>query len=237
MDVVALDLTRLSLHWASGAKDPSTKELATHYVPGLVPAELQPHTLFVFNGGFQPRHGRWGIQAHGSVVQPLKDNGCVVAIRSADSPGPGVVLGPWEQLAVQEAAFVVVRQTPPCLLQDAEIHPDLLRGRAKPWAGQNKERRTRRRSALGIDASQRILFFAVGSETEAVDLARGMKAVGAHTALELDINWNWTRFLVAGETEHGRRITAALLSEMAYGAREYFGRPSDRDFFFVTRAP
>jgi hypothetical protein len=63
-----------------------------------------------------------------------------------------------------------------------------------------------------------------------------MKTVGASTALQLDINWNWTRCLAPRLDDDGSyRVGKPLLDGMAYGKNEYFSRASDRDFFFVTR--
>jgi hypothetical protein len=168
------------------------------------------------------------------TLQPPKTDGCVVAI-SRSASGSDVWLGPWSQR--EKETFDLVRQTPACLVIDGELHPDLL-GNARRWGGQDSTRRTRRRSALGIDATGRVLYYALGTETEPVDLARGLLAVGAQVALQLDINWNWTRCLVPRRDEDGAiRVHEALVEGMPFGKNEYFARPSERDFFFVARRP
>lgn len=228
LDVVAFDLARLELHWVVGSKDDPDGKLASEMVAGLVPVALHEDTQFVFNGGFQPRHGRWGIVVGGSTLQPLKPEGCVVGITES-----GVWLGPWSRQPEQQ--FEIVRQTPPCLVLDGELHPDLQRGQDRRWGGHDPTRRTRRRSALGIDAERRVLYYALGTEAEPLDLARGLRAVGADAALQLDINWNWTRALVPGRNEDGKvRVRETLVEGMPFGKNEYFSRPSERDFFFVT---
>jgi hypothetical protein len=245
MDVVAIDLQRLTLHWVIGTKDEGAPRLSGSLSPGLIPAEFHERTVAVFNGGFQFRHGRWGVVAHGVELQALKPDGCVVVLGNrasdasgseADRPTLAVALGPGSKWIGREAEFQALRQTPPCLLEDGEVHPWLLAGRTRPWAGQNADLKTRRRSALGIDKEGRTLFYAVGVETEAIDLARGMKAAGAVSALELDINWYWTRFLLpALDTDARYRVTQTLIEGMEFGKNEYFTQPSERDFFYLLR--
>jgi hypothetical protein len=67
-----------------------------------------------------------------------------------------------------------------------------------------------------------------------LDLARALIALGADTGLQLDINWNWTRFFVVGADETGGvHIQQALVEGMVYDRGEYFSRPSKRDFFVI----
>lgn len=233
IDVVAIDLAQADLHWVVGSKDDEAGKFSGVMAAGVVPEAEWDDTVLVFNGGFQPRHGRWGIVAHGVTLQPPKDEGCVVAIERTDSSS-SVWLGPWADRP--GTTFDVVRQTPPCLFVEGELHPALLQGNDRLWGGQDPTRRTRRRSALGLDATGKILYYALGVETEPIDLARGLLAAGARSALQLDINWNWTRCLAPARDEDGRvRVREALVEGMPFGKNEYFGRPSERDFFFVTR--
>jgi hypothetical protein len=235
LDVVAIDLASVALHWVQGTLDDERGRLAPVNAPGLVPEGLQSATLLLFNGGFQPRHGRWGIAAGGVVLQEPKPEGCAIAAGNGAARNE-VWMGPWSESSKLPSDFEFVRQTPPCLVRDRELHPDLAKGRGRRWGGHDPTRKTRRRSALGLDEQRKILYYAVGTEAEPIDLARGMLAVGSRTALQLDINWNWTRCLLPGPDEDGRiRVQEPLLEGMAYGKREYFARPSERDFFFVTR--
>lgn len=234
LDVVAIDLRSVELHWVPGTLDDEKGVLTERERLGLIPAEHHEATRLVFNGGFQPRHGRWGLVQGDRVLQPPKPEGCVVVSPRSDSEGT-VAIGPWVNISRQGDPFAFVRQTPPCLLQAGDVSAELLAGRDKAYAGNDPNLRTRRRSALGLDASRRVLFYALGTETEPVDLARGLAAVSASEALQLDINWNWTRCLLPGRDEQGRvRAREALVEGMPYGKNEYFSRPSERDFFYLT---
>lgn len=231
MNVVAMDLGSLKLGWVIGAKDYHAEKLVGHQTPGLVPERDQANTLAVFNGGFQARHGWWGMMSDGvSIVEP-RPNGCTLAIFGDES----VAIAPYANLANDAARMQAFRQSPPCLIIDGALHPDLERGQRKAWAGQNADLKTRRRSAAGITRDGKTLFFAIGNETEPDDLARGLLAAGAQSALQLDINWAWARFLLVGRRDELPRLTSSLLPEALYGKSECFARPSDRDFFYVYR--
>jgi hypothetical protein len=105
------------------------------------------------------------------------------------------------------------------------------------YGGTQADRKTRRRSAIGIDRTGETLFFGLGEEVGPKHLAAGMRAAGAWAAAQLDINWNWTRFLLVGDKEGGSsaEITSTLVPKMNHGRREYVVRPSQRDFFFLAR--
>jgi hypothetical protein len=231
LDVVAIDSNQLSLHWVIGTKDHLANKLVPHHTPGLIPQDAQERALAIFNGGFQARHGWWGQMSHGITLLEPKDAGCTVAIFEDGS----VRLGPWNELSAVKDRMLAFRQAPPCLVHDGAIHPRLESGNTKVWAGRNPDRKTRRRSALGIDTSGRVLYFAIGTETDPLALARGMKAVGATTALQLDINWAWTRFLLVGRRDGQPRVTTSLVDGSLHGKNEYFSYASHRDFFYLTR--
>jgi hypothetical protein len=115
------------------------------------------------------------------------------------------------------------------------VHPELIAGRDQIWAGKTPGLVTRRRSAIGIDASGRVLFYAIGVEATPRLLAEGLKAAGAQDGAELDINWNWTRFLLFGKDADGALKVSTSLVEGEYAKSGYVTRPSERDFFYLVR--
>ena len=80
-----------------------------------------------------------------------------------------------------------------------------------------------------------MLFYAIGVETSPRLLAEGLRFAGGVSGAELDINWNWTRFLLFGENDDGVLVVSSALADVAYGEREYVARPADRDFFYLLR--
>ena len=229
MDVVAIDLRRLTLQWVLGKKDVGAEQYAKQAAVGLIPENLQASAVAIFNGGFLARHGYWGVMSRDVTFVPPRDNGCTLGLYEDGA----VDIKAWKQLGL--SGLVGYRQAPPCLVENGTLHPYLLSGASQLWAGRSKKRKTRRRSAVGINADRTVLYYALGTETQAVDLARGLLAVGAQNALQLDINWNWTRFLLVGRRDDGQpRVTSTLIEDIAFGKNEYFSYPASRDFFFLA---
>lgn len=226
--VVAIDLSRVEPFWVPGTDDPKLDELPTSVTPGLIPAAHHDDLLVVTNGGFAPRHGRWGMGTAGTTLVDPREDGCTITV----SDEGRVAILPWPEVE-NPGALRAWRQTPPCLLDDGALHPNLERGALRIWAGRDPNRKTRRRSALGLDASGRILFYGMGVETEPDELARGMKAAGASDAVELDINYSWTKFLVFGGDP--LTITSTLIEDMKHSRRGYVEKSAFRDFFYFKR--
>ena len=218
LTLVAVDLTRASLHFMPGTADVTQKELP--FTPGLVPGAEQARLLAAFNGGFMPRHGRYGMRlAEVSVLPPRKD-ACTIAIARDGT----LKIRSVEVLEASLAEALAVRQTPPCLLEQ---------GRDKAWAGHTPGVVTRRRSAIGLDATGLTLFYAVGIETSAKLLAEGMRFAGASDAAELDINWNWTKFFTFAKGENGSLVVESTLVPVEHAKSAYVAQASDRDFFYL----
>ena len=221
--VVAIDLDVLTLDWVVGAGDEGAEKLSTKMNLGLVTEDA----LALFNGGFQARHGRWGQVSHGVTLVPPRPEGCGVALTTDGR----VELGAYVDVSALE--LVTYRQTPPCLVAQRVVNPLLLSGQDKAWAGKSEREKTRRRSALGLRRDTRTLYYLVGVETDAIDLARALVALGADVGVQLDINWNWTRFFLVGQKDGVATVHTPRLDAMVMDAAEYVKRPSKRDFFVV----
>ena len=236
LTVVAVDLRHVAVQYVPGTadiKDTKIDPSRLPFVPGLVPEEDREGLLSVFNGGFKPRHGGWGMLVRSVQVVPPREDGCTVAI-AVDGT---VRVGPWPVIADSLEDVTSYRQTPPCLLDQGALHASLDGYNERPWGGRDPKRKTRRRSAIGIDGSGRILFYGMGEEAGPRDLANGMKAVGASSAAQLDINWSWTRFLMFGrpQADAELQVTSTLIPQMVHRRTGYVARSVERDFFYLTR--
>jgi hypothetical protein len=227
--IAAMDLKHTSLHLVAGTDDPGADKAPRPR--GLVPLEHQADLVLVHNGGFKPQHGNWGMMAEGDAVVPPRDEGCTVLVTRDDK----VVMGTWTAVADRADQARTYRQTPPCLVESGAIHPRLLAGDARPWGGMAKDLKTRRRTAIGLDASGRVLLFGMGDEADPKLLAEAMKQAGAAHAAQLDINYNWTRFLVFGTVDGTLQVTSTLIPKMVHRKRGYVVLSEDRDFFYVKR--
>jgi hypothetical protein len=226
--LVAIDLHHVRLEFMPGTEDLGGAKVP--FAAGLVPPAERPRLLAVFNGGFQPRHGRWGMKRGATTVVPARTEGCTLALYADGA----VRLGSWPKLATTDGAELrAFRQTPPCLVEDGAVHPDLLAGRDKAWKGQTAGIVTRRRSAVGLDETGTLLFYALGVEAPPRLLAEALRLAGARDAAELDINWNWTRFFLYERGPDGKPRFATSLAPGEHGKSTYVERASERDFFYV----
>lgn len=227
--LVAVDLGAVRLRFMPGVDDVGKQQAP--FAPGLVPVAERERVIAAFNGGFMPRHGRWGMRLGELTVLPPREQGCTVAVFEDGS----VRVRSWPALSSDAERAEAIRQTPPCLVERGAVHRELLRGNDAPWKGQTPGIVTRRRSAIGLSADGSVLYYAVGLETPARLLAEGLLAAGVHDAAELDINWNWTRFLLFGRNEEGALRVVESLVEVEHSSRSYVERPSERDFFYLLR--
>ncbi len=227
--LVAIDLSRTRLELMPGVDDVGKHPVP--FTPGLVPPNDRVALVAVFNGGFMPQHGRWGMRVGGTTLLPPRDAGCSVAIFSDGA----VKIRSHAALAPTEPQIRILRQTPACLLEQGSIHPDLLAGRDRAWAGYTPGIVTRRRSAIALSADAKILYYAVGVEASPKLLALGLRAAGAHDGAQLDINWNWTRFFTFAPGADGKPSIARALVDVQHTKRDYVDVPSRRDFFYVMR--
>lgn len=231
--VVAMDLERAALHLVAGTDEPISKDAPADLRTGVVPEPHRDSVVAVMNGGWKTAHGHWGMMAGGHTFVEPRPEGCTIAIF-----GDGQVrIRSWDRVQAQSRELEAWRQTPPCLLSEGELHPSLAAGQERAWGGMDPKLKTRRRSALGVDASGRVLFYGFGEEAGAKLLAQGMRAAGAVEAAELDINYSWTRYLLIGKPKPDQKlqVTSTLVPKMVHQKLGYVERPAPRDFFYLRR--
>lgn len=231
--VVAIDLRKIELKLVAGTDEPVSKSVPQERRPGLVSVEDHKDLRVVFNGGFMAKHGGFGMMLAGDTFVPPRPDACTVAMYRDGA----IRIRSWSELAATAEAMHAWRQTPPCLIEQGALHPLLLSDPdARPWgAAENREREIRR-SALGVDASGKVLFYGLGEWVSARMLAEAMKAVGSVDAAELDINWSYTRFLMYRQGEGGApEVADTLVPKIKHATGEYVKKPARRDFFYLKQ--
>ncbi|MEB2325110.1 MAG: hypothetical protein OZ921_21530, partial [Sorangiineae bacterium] len=228
--VVAMELARLEVHLAAGTLEPEAKGVPAERRTGLVPADQRARLVAVFNGGFKERHGGFGMRLGDDDFTPPKPAACTVVL-TKDSR---VAIGTWERVAERARESAGWRQTPPCLIEDGAPHPDLKSEyKSRKWGMSAEGKTDIRRSALAVDESGGVLYFALGEWLTAPELARGLLALGVRDAAELDVNYSYTRFLTY-PADGGAPV--GLVKDVKHARGEYTDRPSARDFFYVLTA-
>jgi hypothetical protein len=73
-----------------------------------------------------------------------------------------------------------------------------------------------RRSAIGLDASRRILYVGISNNTTARALAEGMHHAGAVDVAQLDVNWSYPKFLLYKLGDNGEVVAQAPVDGFEY---------------------
>ena len=228
--IAAIDLKHTMVRWIPGTQEPELNKLPSTLTPGLVPSHDQANLLVVFNGGFKAQHGGWGMKVDNVVLVKPRSQGCTIVLSGVD-----VRMGSWNAVESYAESAATYRQTTPCLVESGVLNPRLEQGNQRAWGGNTADVTTRRRTAIGLDASGRVLLFAMGEEADPRLLGQALQYAGAVHAAQLDINWNWTRFLLFGGPPAQPSVTSTLIPQMVHRKRGYVEHPVDRDFFYVTR--
>jgi hypothetical protein len=232
--IVAIDRRRVDLRFLAGTEEPKSTSVPRERRPGVIPAAEHPDLLAVFNGGFMAKHGAWGLRVGADTFLPPKDEACTVAFVNDGS----LRIRTWTTLAPAAATIEAFRQTPPCLIEQGAVNPAFEADpKSRRWGSSETGELTIRRSALGLDASGKTLFYGLGEWITPKGLALAMRAAGAAFAAELDVNWSYTRFLLYGPAKPGEapEVTETLVPKIKHPPRGYVVKPSDRDFFYLLR--
>jgi hypothetical protein len=119
------------------------------------------------------------------------------------------------------------------MLEDGVLHPGLSQEDSRNWGATLEGKTVIRRSAVGLSRDGRTLFVGISNYTTARALALGMQHVGSVSVAQLDVNFSYPRFLLY--QQKGAELSAIpAVKGLLYKRDEYLGRPSTRDFFYVT---
>ncbi len=229
--VLAIDLRRVDLVPMAGTEEPVSTTVPAEHRPGLVPAAEFPLLIAAFNGGFLSKHGQFGMRVNGEDFAPPREDSCTVAFLDDGS----LRIATHQTLATLAVRLRSFRQTPPCLSEGGVLDARLAHeDTARLWGAAIGGKREIRRTALGLDATGRTLFFGLGDWIWARDLALAMKSAGATDVAELDINWSYTRFLLY-DLATPPNVVSTLIDKVEYTKGGYITKPASRDFFYLRR--
>lgn len=231
--VITLDLEQSDLRAVAGTHEPKAeppvgKEFAR---PGRVPLEDQESLLAAFNGGFMAEHGHYGMLVQGVTLIKPRDPSCTV-VGYVDGT---VEIATWKSVAHASERMSWFRQTPACMYENGTMHLGLRYPETRNWGATLDGDTVIRRSAIGLDASRRVLFVGIGNHMTARALAEGMHHVGAVDVAQLDVNWSYPKFLTYAHGKDGKLEARAAMDGFEFSPGEYVSKSSFRDFFYLTR--
>lgn len=227
--LVRIDLSRLQLHMMPGTLEPAHPSGIGQIIPGLgtVPVQDRPALVAAFNGGFKAEHGHYGMMVNGLTLLPPIDGMATVAIYKDGS----VQLGAWNQDILPSADMVAFRQNCPPLIDGGSLNPILDNNAIRAW-GFTRNTDIAWRTALGLTQDRRFLIFAVSNGTSARFLAEALQQAGAYSAMQLDVNQYYARFMTYTQV-NGEPVGEPLLDQMTNNPAQFLN-PDLRDFFYLT---
>jgi Phosphodiester glycosidase/PKD domain len=228
--IVAFDLHATRLHFVLGTVEPESASPQPSRTGAIPAADLRPGILLAtFNGGFRARHGHYGAMADGLIALPPINGLATVAMYTNGQ----VQIGEWGTDINASSNLVAWRQNGEMLIHNGKINPDVGVTTAS-WGRTIKGDTITWRSALGLSADGRTLYYVAGLQLDAATLARVMARTGAAEALELDVNNYWVHF-TAIRSDGASLVAEPLFKAMKLDADRYL-KSFSRDFFYITAA-
>ncbi len=227
--IVALDLTKMQLHYQLGTQEPVSPGRApgTGKIPGNY---RQPGVLIAaFNGGFKTINGHYGMMIDGQTLVPMIDGLGTLAIYQDGHLSMGV----WGSDFTLSPDMVVVRQNCPIIIDQGQINPQVYDNSIYLWGGTIKGNIVTFRSGIGLSRDGKTLYYFAGNYLSTDTLAQAMQASGVYEAMQLDIN-NYYVLFTKFDPQNGRLAAVPLLpKEMVDNVSRFLGSYS-RDFFYLT---
>lgn len=228
--LLQFDMRFIKLHMVAGTIEPGGPRGFNG--PGVIPAADQAGNalLAAFNGGFKYSDGQYGLFTNGTVYVPAQPNAATIAVTREGQ----IMLGAWgvdPRLNSGNSDLVAWRQNASLLIDNGAINPLTSDGAA--WGGTILNSAYTWRSGLGL-TSNGTLIYAAGSYMTALTLGEALKAAGAVTAMQTDINPFWVRAFLYNRDFHGN-LTITKLNPAMYGIGTEYLTSTERDFFYLTR--
>jgi hypothetical protein len=200
---------------------------------GLIPTTdtLSGRLLAVLNGGFKYADGAYGLMSGGAVFVPPTWGAATIAVTRDGK----VFMGSWgldRRLTGANTRLAAWRQNAGLLIDRGRI---ASRARNESnWGLSIMNDTYTWRSAIGL-SNHHTLIYVAGGSLSAATLAQALRAAGATSAMQLDINPFWVRAFTYTQDAAGRLTATALDPAMPGTGLEYLYGDS-RDFFYLTRA-
>lgn len=228
--IVAADLDKIRLRYVLGFEEPFFNDEVDVERTGIIPkADKQPGVLLAaFNGGFLTRHGIFGVVVDGNILVPMIDGLGTLAIY----PDGRVQIGVWGGDITSLEGISTIRQNGPIVIRGGKINPRAFEDSLELWGASLSGDMSTWRSAVGVSADGRTLYYLAGWSLNMPALAQALKTAGAYSAIQLDINHFWvlfTRFVFEPEGPQA----FPLLDEMKENMDRYLYACS-RDYFYLA---
>jgi len=195
--------------------------------PPRLTGQDRPAVLGAFNGGFRLDAARGGFLLGGRTAGVLRDGAASLVI-TADGRGQ---VGQWGRDVHPGRSVVAVRQNLDLLVDGGRVAPGLDSNSRHRWGATIGNRLYVWRSGVGQTATG-ALVYAAGDRLSAATLAELLRRAGSVRAMELDINAEWTSYVLYPTAAFPTQRN--LLPDMQRSAKRY-DTTGSRDFVAVLR--
>ena len=220
-------LLRLALH--PGSVDPGAGSWGQ---PDTLPLGQRQGLLAAFNSGFRLYASRGGYYSYGHTAQSLRVGAASLVITT----NGGATVGQWGRDVSMTPAVAAVRQNLDLIVDGGQLVPGLDQNVQQDWGATLGNKYYVWRSGIGV-LPDGALIYAAGAALSVSSLARLMQRAGSVRAMELDINPEWTSFVLYDTSaQPGDPVPRNLLPDMQQPADRYYQTVS-RDFFSVYARP
>ena len=225
--LIELDMSKLQLFSVAGTKEPGGK--VGKPGPGVIPLEAQKSgkLLAAFDGGFQYSDGQYGMVVGKETYLPLQRD---LATLIGSANGKLEILKYAGQPVDTDVTFV--RQNCPMLIYNGQISLNNEEDK-KLWGRTLTSDIYTWRSGIGLTPNGNLIY-AVGNSLTPTTLAIALKAAGAVTAMQLDINPFWVRFSIFDDFKDGGYQSSSLMKGMYNGYQEFL-KGDAKDFFYIVK--
>ncbi len=190
--------------------------------PPYVTALERPLLVAAFNGGFRMNAARGGFFAGRRTVGRLRVGAASLVIHTDGR----AEVGQWGRDVRPGPSVGAVRQNLDLMVDGGALVPGLDENNTPRWGRTIGNRLYVWRSGIGQTASGALVYVA-GDRLSAATLAELLRRAGSVRAMELDINPQWTSFVLYPAEKN-------LLPDMVRSPRRY-DSTSSRDFITVSR--
>ena len=207
-----------------GAEDPGPGDWKA--APDI-PAGTREGLLATFNNGFKIAQSDGGFYLNGATTGRLT-GGTASVVYYRDGH---VAIGVWGETVRMTAEVVGVRQNLHLIVTHGHIPGSVDSNVETSWGATLGGGYYVWRSGIGVTAAGQIVF-AYGPALNVRELAELLKRAGAVTAMQLDINPDWTSFMYYVPSRPADPTPVALLPDQVQPADRYYS-VSGRDFTAV----
>ncbi len=220
VSVVWMDPTLLGFSLHAGTQVPGTVPGVSSMLAGAERAAVWA----TFNSGFQMKDARGGYWQNGRSMVPLVTGAASMVLTSDGRLS--VVAWPGGS---PQTGVVAVRQNLSLLIDHGVEVPSVHSTVVADWGRTVGNVPYVWRSGIGVRADGTVVE-ASGPSLTAATLAHVLQSAGAQTAMELDINKDWTSFITYGQPG---AVPHRLAADQVPSATRYLS-PSARDFVAVV---